>query len=116
MKAITLAARDDIKVQNRLNFVYYQGAKDRNHAQRRQQQRAINNLMIAITLTYGKKQRSHGDFTYTLTDRQLKKSPYAKFIHELRGLKVVCCQKEKSGIFEVITTYWNTKVIRRARK
>ena len=32
MKAIILAAQDDIKVKNSLNFAYCQGAKDRNHA------------------------------------------------------------------------------------
>jgi len=77
------------KIQS-LDAVHRQ--KDWNHLQRRQQQRAIDNTMIQITLLYGFKKFHKGATTYTLNDRSLKRTRYAKYIDILRGLKVVCEQ------------------------
>ncbi|MFM7602859.1 MAG: hypothetical protein ACKO7R_16950 [Pseudanabaena sp.] len=88
--------------------------KDRNHLQRRQQQRAITNEMMQIAIAYGQ-QRSdrHGAIVYTLGDRQLKTSPYAKFTDTLRGLQVICLQDLQT--LQILTTYWNFDSKRKAR-
>jgi hypothetical protein len=89
--------------------------KDLNHLQRRQQQRAISNDMIRVAIAYGQ-QRSdrHGAIVYTLSDRQLKTSPYAKFTDTLRGLQVICLQDFQT--LQILTTYWNFDSKRKARK
>jgi hypothetical protein len=89
--------------------------KDLNHLQRRQQQRAISNDMIRVAIAYGQ-QRSdrRGAIIYTLSDRQLKTSPYAKFTDTLRGLQVICLPDLQT--LQIITTYWNFDSKRKARK
>ncbi len=82
--------------------------KDPNHVERRQQQRAISNEMIAICLMYGHHRWIHGALTYTITDRSLEKTNYARFIDSLRGLRVVTYGEGK-----VKTTYWCHEVIKR---
>lgn len=80
-------------------------AKDPNHAQRRQQQRGINPAMIRIALGYGRKHHRHGAIVFTLSDKTLRYSPYAKFTDTLRGLTVVCSSDITSP--QLLTTYWN---------
>jgi len=84
-----------------------------NHAQQRKQQRAINDDMIKIALTYGSKDYSYGAVRFTLTDRTLSQTPYAKVTDALRGLRVVCQTTETTT--EIITTYWDTKTKQRVR-
>ncbi|MEB3311313.1 MAG: hypothetical protein VKJ02_13890 [Snowella sp.] len=81
------------------------------HTKQRKQQRAINEDMIKVALTYGSKNYSFGAVSFTLTDRNLRHSPYAKVTDALRGLRVICQSTEQS--VEVITAYWDTKTKQR---
>ncbi len=82
--------------------------KDWHHLERRQQQRAINECMMKIALMYGQKHYDRGAVIYTLNDRALQHSPYAKFTDMLRGLTVVC--KQGNVGLGIVTTYWQYNV------
>jgi hypothetical protein len=71
--------------------------------------------MIRVAIAYGQ-QRSdrHGAIIYTLSDLQLKTSPYAKFTDTLRGLQVICLPDLQT--LQILTTYWNFDSKRKARK
>lgn len=112
---INQLAKEDDKIQALGEINVWQKDKDTNHLERRQQQRAISNIMLSITLAYGEKQYSYGALSYTLTDRKLLKTRYAKFTQELRGLKVICSLEEVEIPKKVLTAYWNKEVIRKAR-
>lgn len=83
------------------------------HSKQRKQQRAINDDMIKIALTYGREEYSYGELRYTLTDRSLSHTPYAKVMDALRGLRVVCSQDSPTP--EIITTYWHNETKQRVR-
>ncbi|MBD2655258.1 hypothetical protein H6G45_17565 [Synechocystis sp. FACHB-383] len=87
--------------------------KDDNHLQRRQQQRAINTAMIQVALTYGQQDYSHGAVRFTLTDRLLRQSPYAKMTDALRGLRVICQPTITNT--QIVTAYWHHQTKQRAR-
>ena len=106
-------AQNDPEVQAIGTISAWRLAKDPDHLQRRQQQRAIPDFMLQIAMAYGIKRYNKGAARYTLTDRKLAKSPYAKYTQELRGLSVVCNAKSTS---EVSTAYWNKKIIRHTKK
>lgn len=112
-KQIATLVKEDRQIQTIHNIVPWSFSKDPGHLKRRQQQRGISEEMIKIALVYGVKNYRHGAALYTLTDRTLEKSPYAKYTQELRGLTVVC--KVKS-ILDVATAYWNRKIIRHTKK
>ena len=84
--------------------------KDPDHARRRQHQRAISSTMIEIAVMYGHQRHSHGSICYTLRDRDLQDSPYAKFTDMLRGLTVVCTEEQQ---LRLVTAKWNFKCKRR---
>jgi hypothetical protein len=104
----------DGKIKQAKRFLTAYRVKDRNHLQRRQQQRAISDSMIEIALMYGKKRYNRGALLYTLNDRILKQSPYAQLTDKLRGLTVVCVQEAETH--HVLTAYWHNAICRRARK
>jgi len=104
-------ANGNIKQANRFLTAY--NVKDRNHLERRQQQRAISDSMIEIALLYGKKHYNQGALLYTLNDRILKRSPYAQLTDKLRGLTVVCVQGREAPC--VLTAYWHKAICRRVR-
>jgi hypothetical protein len=106
-------AKDDQEVQAIGNISAWGLAKDLHHLKRRQQQRAIPDVMLQIAMVYGIKSYNRGAALYTLTDRQLAKSPYAKYTQELRGLTVVCNAK---STLDISTAYWNKKIIRHTKK
>lgn len=87
--------------------------KDSNHLQRRQQQRAVSYEMIEVALIYGSRKFIRGALTFTLTDRDLQQTRYAKFSDKLRGLRVVCTTAPPNP--EIITAYWHEKTKRRVR-
>lgn len=87
--------------------------KDSNHLQRRQQQRAITNAMILVALMYGKRRFHKGAMIFTLCDRTLQQSPYAKYSDVLRGLTVVCVADSSTP--EILTAYWHEQTRRRVR-
>jgi len=60
------------------------------HSATRAQQRAISDQAIDIALAHhGRRQHTHGDLSYTLDDRSLRHTPYARLADRLRGLTVV---------------------------
>ncbi|MFN9174077.1 MAG: hypothetical protein ACK58N_06050 [Synechocystis sp.] len=69
--------------------------------------------MIKVALTYGRKDYSYGAVRFTLTDRTLSKTPYAKVADSLRGLRIVCQSTDNTP--QIITAYWDTKTKQRAR-
>ena len=112
-KQIATLIKQDPKVQAINNIVAWNSDKDPDHLKRRQQQRAISEEMIKVALAYGDKKYHRGAALYTLTDRKLAKSPYAKYTQELRGLTIVCNAK---STLDISTAYWNKKIIRHAKK
>ncbi len=88
--------------------------KDKNHLQRRQQQRAINEAMIKIALLYGQKQFRYGAMLFTLNDKNLRNTPYSQFTHALRGLRVVCLNGLPNP--QILTVYWNEETKHRVCK
>ncbi|ACK71051.1 hypothetical protein PCC7424_2637 [Gloeothece citriformis PCC 7424] len=105
-KQISLILQQDIN-QNKIGKLQpAKRQKDQNHLQRRQQQRAINNDMIKITLLYGRKHYNKGAIIFTLTDRTLSKTPYFPFKDVLRGLRVVCLNGLPNP--QILTAYWHT--------
>jgi hypothetical protein len=108
-----IAATDEL-LEQLIALTPIRKPKDLNHLQRRQQQRAISNDMIQIAIAYGQKRFDHhGATVYTLSDRLLKHSPYAKFTNALRGLQVICIHNLNSP--QILTTYWNFTTKRRVR-
>ena len=110
-KKIEQLACTDNSVQRIGTLAIAHNSRDRNHLQRRQQQRGISEAMMRIALAYGKKQYRRGALVYVLNDRALKDSPYVQFTDALRGLTVVCLQGMSS--VQIITTYWNYLICRR---
>ncbi|MEE3716582.1 hypothetical protein V2H45_07485 [Tumidithrix elongata RA019] len=108
-------ATTDAQLDRAIAFTPIRKSKDLNHLQRRQQQRAISNDMIRVAIAYGQKHFDRrGAIVYTLGDRQLKQSPYARFTDTLRGLQVICLQGLSTP--QILTTYWNFDTKRRVRK
>lgn len=95
------------------DFEIVENPKDPNHLERKQQQRAINEVHILIALNYGVMKRTFRDKAYTLTDRILMDSPYFKYVDKLRGLTVIGYWVD--DIFHVITSYWDYTVKSRKR-
>jgi hypothetical protein len=113
-KQIQQIASTDDRLDREIAYTPICKFKDLNHLKRRQQQRAISNDMIRVAIAYGQQRFDHrGTIIYTLSDRKLKCSPYAKFTDALRGLQVICLKK--SPDIEILTTYWNFDTKRRVR-
>jgi len=109
-----IAATDERLNQESAAYTPICKSKDLNHLERRQQQRAISNDMIRVAIAYGQQRFDRrGAIIYTLSDRKLKCSPYAKFTDALRGLQVICLQKFPDT--QILTTYWNFDTKRRVR-
>ena len=92
---------------------YVQNLKDPLHILRKKQQRAISDEMILIAIFYGLKKRTYQDWSYTITDRSLRGTPYEKFLDRLRGLTVIGNWEDKE--FHMITSYWDFIVKQRKR-
>lgn len=88
--------------------------KDHNHTARRKQQRAINETMIKIAILYGKKDFHRQGIRFTILDKNLHNTIYAKFIDELRGLRVIC--KGELSNAEIITVYWHNSTKQKVRR
>lgn len=88
--------------------------QDYNHMIRRKQQRAINETMMKIAILYGNKDFHGRDIRFTILDKNLRNTVYAKFIDELRGLRVIC--KGELSNTEIITVYWHNKTKRKVRR
>lgn len=81
-------------------------AKDHNHFNRPLQQRAINWDMIKLAIAYGKFQYHSGATTWTLLDKSLKYTPYARFIDKLRGLRIIAANYSYDDTLKLSTAYW----------
>lgn len=112
-RKISLIVKDDDHTREIGTLISVQRRKDLNHLQRRQQQRAISNSMIQVALTYGCKGFSRGALIFTLNDRNLKGTPYYKYIDVLRGLRVVCLAGPPNP--QILTAYWHEKTKRHVR-
>lgn len=75
--------------------------RDRNHVQRRKQQRAIKDSMIRVALGYGNRVYARGALHFQLSDRHLRGTPYARFTDALRGLTVVCVSHQPNPVIGI---------------
>ena len=69
--------------------------------------------MIQVALMYGRKRFNKGAMIFTLGDRTLQQTPYAKYTDVLRGLTVVCLVNPSNP--QILTAYWHQKIRRRSR-
>jgi len=83
-----------------------QKSNDPDHYERRKQQRAITEEMVALCLSYGEKKRIRGALTYTILDKNLKDTRYQKYLSELRGLRVVLNKLNEDSLLGIHTVYW----------
>jgi hypothetical protein len=81
-------------------------SKDRNHFSRRLQQRAINWDMVKLAIAYGRLEHFSQAYTWTLLDRNLLHTPYAKFIDKLRGLRIIATRHSDDCTIRLSTAYW----------
>lgn len=62
--------------------------------------------MIQLAIAYGKfKYHSHAK-TWTLLDRSLIYTPYARFIDKLRGLRIIATNYSSDDTLRLSTAYW----------
>lgn len=80
--------------------------KDHNHFNRRLQQRAINWDMIKLAIAYGQFEYHSQAKTWTLLDKNLKYTPYKKFINKLRGLRIIAVNSCCEDTLKLSTAYW----------
>lgn len=80
---------------------------DRNHVQRRMQQRAINLDMMKLAIAYGEVEFHSKAKTWTLLDKSLENTPYSYFADKLRGLRLIALPKLQDEIIYVTTVYWS---------
>ena len=113
-KRISLAIAGDINQERLGSLRIASSQQDKNHLERRKQQRAINEAMIKVALLYGRRHFHKGATVFTLNDRSLKDTPYSKFTDALRGLRVVCFGGLPNP--KILTTYWHRDTKRRVRK
>jgi hypothetical protein len=100
-----IISSDEI-IQNLPKIDIFSSAKDQNHFDRRLQQRAINWDMIKLALAYGKFQYHSQAQTWTLLDKSLKHTPYARFIDKLRGLRIIATNFSLDDSLRLSTAYW----------
>ena len=96
----------DVVVQNLPEIDIFLSNKDRNHFNRRLQQRAINCDMIRLAIAYGKFEYFSKAQTWTLLDKNLLHTPYNKFIDKLRGLRIIAPNCPWHDNLRLSTAYW----------
>ncbi|MDJ0555670.1 MAG: DUF4258 domain-containing protein [Microcoleaceae cyanobacterium MO_207.B10] len=111
---LSLVLQNDLNIEKLGSISAVHNPKDTNHLERRQQQRAISLAMIKVALVYGRRQFSYGALTYTLTDKDLLRTPYQRFTDVLRGLRVVCVNGLPNP--KIMTAYWHNKTKRRVHR
>ena len=77
--------------------------RDKGHAKRRCQQRAISLTKLRIALAYGRPDHHHGQRRWTLLGRALRNSPYALFQRELEGLQLVGTPDRQQDVIQIKT-------------
>ncbi|MGB3692690.1 MAG: hypothetical protein WA865_03235 [Spirulinaceae cyanobacterium] len=113
-KRISLAIAGDVNQKKLGNLRIASSQQDKNHLQRRKQQRAIDEAMIKVALLYGRKHFHKGATVFTLNDRSLRYTPYSRFTDALRGLRVVCFGGLPNP--RILTTYWHLDTKKRVRR
>lgn len=83
---------------------------DKNHAQRRMQQRAINRDMIKVTIAYGKYKIHSKALTWTMLDKCLRNTRYESLVSNLRGLRIIAQLTDIEQELFIITVYWVFKL------
>ncbi|NET29028.1 MAG: hypothetical protein F6K01_27925 [Okeania sp. SIO1I7] len=111
---LSLVLQNDKNIQQLGCISAVHNPKDSNHLERRQQQRAISLPMMKVAIIYGNRQFSYGAVTYTLTDKNLCRTPYKRFIDVLRGLRVVCVDGFPEP--KIMTAYWHNKTKRKVHR
>lgn len=99
----------DEKVISTKHFKVLRKDNDPTHFERRQQQRAISEELISLCLAYGEKKRIRGALTFTILDKNIKRTPYEKYLSDIRGLRVVLNKlADEEGVSElgIHTVYW----------
>lgn len=112
-KALQELVEMDIKCVAAQKFFVASRQGNPRHLPARQQQRVISSEMILVALAYGVRERTHKDLSFTLTDRSLRHTKFFPFIERLRGLRVVCLQRNPSPIIR--TVHWDFKVKSKVR-
>jgi hypothetical protein len=100
-----LVSRDDT-IDNLPQIETFCPTKDQNHFNRRLQQRAISWDMIRLALAYGNFQYHSHAQTWTLLDKSLQYTPYARFIGKLRGLRIIATEYSLDDTLQLVTAYW----------
>jgi hypothetical protein len=83
--------------------------QDASHAQRRAQQRGISDEHIQIALLRGYVEYLAHAKTYTLTDRRLMGTKFAKYADDLRGVRLVTeppANPEAPEPIQITTVMW----------
>ena len=110
-----LAARDPL-LQHSPELQLLGTRHDPSHAQRRCQQRGISRIKIRIALAYGRHENHHGWERWTLLSRQLRRTPYARFAHDLHGLQLIgrrlSSGADGSAVVQLKTCKWNFRLRR----
>lgn len=108
---LDLLAATDPRLQHTPQVLLLGTRDDSSHAQRRCQQRGISLTKIRIALTYGRHENNHGWERWTLLSRKLRRTPYARFEHELNGLQLIGRQlspgADGSAVVQLKTCKWN---------
>jgi hypothetical protein len=113
---LDLLAASDPRLQHIPQVLLLGTRDDPSHAQRRCQQRGISLTKIRIALTYGRHEINHGWERWTLLSRELSRSPYARFEHDLNGLQLVGRQLSTSSdggaLVQLKTCKWSYRLRR----
>lgn len=109
-KTLHSLVQQDPKIVAIPEFVIAGTYHDKNHTQRRMQQRAINVNMIRVAIAYGKYQFHSKARTWTVLDKSLRNTVYERAIDRLRGLRIIApIHKEEECLF-ITTVYWDFKL------
>lgn len=105
-KALEETIKLDPNIKDLPNLEIYQNKKDENHMCRRLQQRAISWGMVKVAITYGRFQYFSHAKTWTLLDKNLRFTPYEKFMDKLRGLRIIAENNSLYDTLQLSTAYW----------
>ena len=108
---LDLLAATDRRLEQSPDVLLLGTRNDPSHAERRCQQRGISLTKIRIALAYGRCEIHHHLARWTLVSRQLRRSPYARFEHDLNGLQLIGRFHPSAlggrGMVQLKTCKWN---------
>lgn len=100
----------DPKIMTVPEFIIAGTPTDRNHTQRRMQQRAINIDMIRVAIAYGHYQFHTKARTWTILDKSLHNTIYENAVDHLRGLRIIASMDKPQENLFINTVYWDFKL------